>query len=351
MNKKTVGKPLKQRVIEWLKSQKAVYWTSLGDAKFDFLIVKPFPIAIELKKLPDMKTVERRARHILADRINFADNFQYVPLIFIVPELPKGLLTRKIPLFVDAIFSVNDLPSLSQLRKQRLDAKTQEIIKRGDPGDVVFTEPQQFATKWADALSLEEIFDGGDFPENSLAAKMHTAALEALQYERAHKSSSSSPPSELDSIIQSSHFHKRFDEMLHTELTNLVGGRLGYKRIYWVPEDKSKFWNIRVWKDENHRVLVLRWQMVDGKLNIPSLRELTAESWMLRAFGNVPKRNFVLLVGSKTTWKSKTGEIMDICDLEHVNYPESAGWQVLPWDFAEEVPQFVSYLRRWKENY
>jgi hypothetical protein len=98
------------------------------------------------------------------------------------------------------------------------------------------------------------------------------------------------------------------------------------------------------------RRMVIRTYSVGGNLAIVKGQELFAEARMLRAFSPVTEGGLLLLLSidavEQTSRRQSAGMPRQI-DPYLVNVLEEGGWKVLPWDFAEQRPAFMEYLREW----
>jgi hypothetical protein len=113
----------------------------------DFLVLQPLPFALELVSLKHTRSVPMpMKKRLLARRIAVAERFG--PSLPFIPVLDKERSSEPAPLlpFVDATFSIHDLPRLDQLKEVvQLNPDVQRILQRGDPGEVQLIDRNQVA--------------------------------------------------------------------------------------------------------------------------------------------------------------------------------------------------------------
>ena len=181
-------KELERQLSQWLEEQEAQLLPKgrLEDQReeflprgvsnkyrFDALVLGPVPAAFELF-FPDMMSRRRfhQYKHLLPKRISLAQRFgPYFPLIYVIPD-NEDISKDDIP-FVDAVFEFSKLPPLADLPNViKLDAVTQTILERGDPGDVEFTSEQEFEVRWSRSTPFYDLVKKQQMPANTLAQRI-----------------------------------------------------------------------------------------------------------------------------------------------------------------------------------
>jgi hypothetical protein len=374
------GRELDGQVRNWLGSQNPPVkfvddFTDRAVSKSDslsadFMVLTPFPMAIITMTFSGASAMRMKSKRFLAQRISLAERFgNFMPVIVIVPNEADIQVIR----FADMVLSVGKLPDFQSLGKAiKLNADVQTILRDGEPPPVSFSSEGDVDSAWNKALSLENLSsEKSTFPRNSLAGRLQEILVPlkestlAKSLSNENESISGSP---LSSIRQPIRGHKdlisspwwmrsrdwsdEFDRVLFEYIAEKCGGKVESKR-HRDPLLQSHILR-HVWKSRMGRDCVMRRQMMSGVSEAHKTRELVAEAWMSRAFLKPRVCAQVLLAGTiglepgkiKTIAGNRTLETKpDRLGIKYINALEAAGWVVAPWDFAEEEPRFITFLK------
>ena len=373
---------IKEQVRRWLESEGTDYLTdvdlspykrSTAQRPVDFVVTSPVPFAIEVEVPGDQQHrgsfLRHKARRLLRGRITLAERFgTFLPLVVVSP--PEVDFDGRLP-FVDAVFDVGNLPSVRDLPNLiSLDPSTQEILRKGQPARVEFTEHEEALSLWSKSLTREDLLREEAFPPDTIAERTRRCARaqEAnLQRERTAEAQSREqalpgmptvpqPHPEEEGRATRRERAKAFGALrqcLDTELEATVVGDLGGEFAHSrVPlpgvERSSGAVPVRAWQAPDGRRTVIRTYSVAGSLALVKGQELFAEARMLRASTPVPEGGLLLLLSIEATdhiFGGRGVRAQRPIDPYLVNVLEEGGWKVFPWDFAEPEPEFVKYLR------
>lgn len=374
MNRQKQIQELERQVQVWLDGQSdgVRYVRSTGrhlkdSLEVDFLVLQPFPFAIEMMVSSSRGAIQVRAKRFLNQRISLAERFsRFLPVI--VVTLESDFLDRFS--FADAVFSVMDLPSIEALRENlNLDDAVQRVLKEGDPGEVHFSTSEDVVGRGCGISSFSELVSPHvTFPEKTLAQRLQRtlvplkAEIEegdestSLKKMTPSKNGSMQSPSRsgrnsLLSFIRSRRVWPEFERVLYSFILERCGGEIKAKRFKKGGYQGQISRN--VWHASNGRRVVLRRFMTSpGNISL-RVQELIAEAWMTRAFTEGGIDAQVLLMGSTggdvrevKTLKGITmaREPSGPFEIQHINLLEGAGWTVCPWDFENEKPDFIKVL-------
>ena len=143
-----------------------------------------------------------------------------------------------------------------------------------------------------------------------------------------------------------------FENTIATFIEKSCGGEIQYKRFKdpLFPGMISR----HIWHGAGGRVAALRRLSSNPAFMAHKSKELISEAWMTRTILKQPELDQVLLLGSSglsshlannpalrigSDFREKPPRLRDI------NQLEAAGWKVFPWDFAEDQPAFIRFLK------
>ena len=351
---------MEQQIREWLDRQsdtvRYVSWSdkaageSLGT---DFLVLQPFPLAIEVVTVSSPQAMRMRAKRFLAQRLSLAERFgRFLPVILAVPE---GLEAGRGFRFADLVIEAGVLPSLEDIRQRlSLDPSVQRIIETGDPGEVKFSESERVDDDWGGAIDLVKLSDEhADFPASSLAEALKEVLVPIRrEVDAAHPPSEEDPNHGWSWFLRSRKWSEEFTRVLHAHVEQECGGKVITKRTR--VEELGGLIQRSIWEAPNGARVVLRRLSVGGTSLPHKVPELVAEAWMTRSFAEDPINGQVLLLGGGSermcSKKSIRGAIDRISvapppGIHYVNVLEGGGWNVQPWDFSRAEPSFIKHLK------
>jgi hypothetical protein len=335
----------------------------------DFMVLSPFPmVIITMILFPGAGAMRLKSKRFLAQRISLAERFgNFMPVIVIVPNEENIQFIQ----FADMVFSADKLPDFKSLGKAiKLNPVVQTILRNGEPMTASFSSESNVEVAWDKALSLEDLSSNQSaFPRNTLARRLQeilaplkevilAKALPNANEQRFHnlrtfpRQITRRGDSASLSWTHSKHLVDEFHRALFQYIAEKCGGKVELRRY----RDPLLGWLIEryIWKSETGVEVVIRRLAMSEVVESIKTRELVAEAWMTRAFGEPPVRAQVLLVGTTGTRDAVNQTISGIRQVErkpvrlgiqHVNALEAAGWLVAPWDFAEDEPKFIKFLK------
>jgi hypothetical protein len=358
-----------ERVRQWLDCNVARYLSQRDDLNLplDFVVYSPVSFGLELRHLSSTHRPARRAKRDFAARIDLVDHFgPELPLV--VVAVGDGANFETLRLLADAVYQLDALPPIEELRSLRIDSEIRDFLRRGAPRGVMITELELLERTWSNSLALNELVDRQDFPPTSLAYRLHEAVHELLRHlregeaapkarrsltSRARPSSQNSfaePPSPVDVLLQEHEFY--FEKLVTQRAVELIGGRVDNHRINLSSLRGNQLSaRLPIWRLANGCQIALRRFAANDFVIDHKVRELIAEAWLLRAADALVDPQLYLLLTdtrrAETQQESAKARSSSISRglLQSINRFESAGWQVFPWDFAEDEPVFIQAAR------
>jgi hypothetical protein len=374
MTKRFTGLDLDERVRNWLSSQSpSVHFSEdiaeKGIAKnnsyaADFIVFKPFPLAIVTSAPVGHSAHRMLSKRILAQRIALAERFgNAMPVIVVIPNDGDVASVS----YADMVLSMEQLPDFNDLLATiKLNQDVQSILKEGEPGEIEFTDLSELKDTWRHTLSLDDLSsDARTFPDDSLAMRLQSA-LSPLKIEAASNRAQESQPSHRSSGLRpnqqrlqdrpwwyhSRHWSDEFDSVIFQYITEKCGGKIETKR----QRNPSQGGIIQrhVWKTDRGMEFVLRRHVVNPSFESHKTNELVAEAWMTRAYITPKVCGQLLLTGHYGQDHMHEGTQPHIKDkdeqpflpnIHKISALQAAGWHIFPWDFAEQEPKFIKFLK------
>ncbi len=377
-SRRTLSAQTTERVRRWLEDEGADFLSDVDLSPYkrgipyrqvDFVVIKPVPFAIEVEVLGPHQQhrgslLRHMARRWLRERITLAERYgRFLPLIVVSPLEEK--FDGTLP-FVDAVFDVDNLPSVRDLTNLvSLDPYTQEILRKGQPTGVEFSEPEEILSLWSKSLTREDLLRAEAFPPDTIAEHSRWCAREriagAQSREQALPGMSVAPQPDPEEE-ERRHRHERarafsglrrcVDAALEATVVGDLGGEFVRTHVPLPGVDRvSSAVPVRAWHAPDGRRTVIRTYSVTGNLAPVRGQELFAEARILRAFTSVPEGGLLLLLSVEATEhtfrqsRQFSYRAPRPIDPYLVNVLEEGGWKVFPWDFAELKPEFLKYLR------
>jgi hypothetical protein len=353
---------VESQVEDWLKASGASYVRELkpiglGGEVVDFLVTKPFPLAIEVT-WADPKSWRLKTRRILNQRINIARQYgRYTPVVAVVSRayLADGQalsMWRELPFF-DAVIDADSLPNLQELRQNLvLNPLTQKVLEQGKPKSDYITSIEKIPETWAESLSLEDFVRPEPYPVGTIAEGLRLRLFEFCQEENIEV-----VQAKQNTIIGERGIERkvslenrfRLDSVFGNELSRQILQKAGgyFDNPDWTlsltSEDPKYAFRLKslIWNSPKGRRVVIRYFTVSHPHFRHKAREFLADAWILRSLIDDPVDQVILLLG--------TGD-RESPDPHTVNVLEADGITVFPWDFAKPEPLFVQYLRSKQDN-
>jgi hypothetical protein len=350
---------LERKVREWLQSQPGtvefIEEYSHGASRLDFLVLKPFPLAIELMVLTSRNAAILKAKRFLSDRIAMAERFgTSLPYIVIVSE---DSVVDTIP-YADGFFFVNELGPIEKLRANvNPNKEVLRILTEGDPGEVEFSSLERLESDWSDIVSLEDISSPKrGFSTGSLAHRLQEVCVPMREkYEQGidasgsnnllSQSRSTRQPSNrrIGSLPWFAHpdFSRAWEHVLYAFIKEKCGGVVASVRVQ--SAESGGLIKRGVWTSPEGKTVLLR-RLFWGPMTFGcKTRELIADAWVARATSKTRIKHQLLLVGTPET-HAGANEIK-YSFIKEFNQLEAAGWSIMPWDFNKAEPAFIKYLK------
>lgn len=244
-----------------------------------------------------------------------------------------------------------------------LDTTTQEILQKGEPTKVEFTDHEATLALWAKSLTIEELIGAQYFPPNTVAENLRQFVHEQLEADAplqelpipgvSTESLSSRDREQTDKhkqLRRSRIPHQALDKGLEKSVVGILGGRFVKYRLPLPRVDNPReALRVQSWQAPDGRRMVIRKLQVGGGHGFRKSRELFAEARMLRALDPSVHGLLLLLSVEASAHPSRVRHQQrpQPIDPYLVNVLEEGGWKVFPWDFAEREPAFIGYLRAW----
>ena len=357
LDRRQIRQSVESQVEDWLKASGASYLRELkpiglGGEVVDFLVTKPFPLAIEVT-WADPKLWRLKTRTILNQRINIARQYgRYTPVVAVVSRAyladGQALSTwRELPFF-DAVIDADSLPDLQELRQNLvLNPLTQKILEQGKPKSNHITSLEKIPEAWAESQSLEDFVRPESYPTETVAEGLRLKLLEFCQEKNVEVVEVKQKTIIGERVIErevSLQNRFRLDSIFGNELSKQIIQKVGgyFDNPDWTlslrSEDPRYAFRLKslIWNSPEGRRVVIRYFTVSHPYFRYKAREFLADAWILRSLIDNPVDQVVLLLS--------TGD-RESPDPHTVNVLEADGITVLPWDFAKTEPLFVQYLR------
>ncbi len=353
--KTEVRKELKLRVREWLigsgvkfiEDKKPI---ALGSSPVDFLIIEPFLMVIEVKWFSQFFW-QFKQKDILAQRINLASHYgRYMPVVAVtsqegepIGEVPQLDVERNF-LFFDNVIDGENLPNFHQFRGSiKLNKLVQDILKRGESIDFHITDSQEIETIWENSLNLSSFLRDEPFPSGNIAEQLRKLSQDCLSIERERKLGHN-PDIKIDDVQTlrlSPKFKQGFKEVIKNEIRKFGRELEEYKISEHWSQHKLPLPKPIIWRSPYGRVVAIQVLFAfDFQYKNNRARQLIADAWMIRALSENKVDDLVMLLEKNEDNKSAT---------YFINVLESAGWTVLPWDFAKKRPLFMEFILEERE--
>jgi hypothetical protein len=350
-----IRKELKIRVREWLidsgvkfiEDKKPI---ALGSSPVDFLIIEPFLMVIEVKWFSQFLW-QFKEKDILAQRINLASQYgRYMPVIAVTSR--EGENTEEIPqldighnfLFFDHVIDGENLPNFQQFRESiKLNALVQDILKRGEPIDFHITDSQEVETMWGDSLNLSSFLQDETFSNEGIAKQLRKLSQDCLSIDRERKLGNNLDikSNNAQTLRLLPKFKQGFKEVIKNEIMKFGGELEEYKVSEHWSRYKLPLPKPIIWRSPYGRVVAVQVLFAfNFQYKNNRARQLIADAWMIRALLENKVDDLVMLLEKSEDNKSAT---------YFINVLESAGWTVLPWDFAKKRPLFMEFILEERE--
>ena len=358
LSRRQIQQSVESQVEDWLKVSDASYVRELqpiglGGEVIDFLVTKPFPLAIEIT-WADPKSWRLKTKRILAQRINIARQYgRYTPVVAVVSGAYSSANStdistwRELPFF-DAVIDADCLPNLQELRQNlTLNPLTQKILEQGKPKSYHITSPEKIPQAWAESQSLEDFVRPGPYSEGTVAEGLRRKLFEFCREEDIEILETKQKTLIGERITDrkvSNRDRFRLDSVFGEELSRQIIQKVdGYfDNSDWAlsltSNDPKYAFRLRslVWNSSENRRVAIRYFTVSHPHFGDKAREFLADAWILRSLIDDPVDEVVLLLSSGDR---------ESPDPHTVNVLEANGITILPWDFAKAEPLFVQYLR------
>jgi len=362
--KTEIQKEIKARVSKWLRDSEVIFLEdkeaiSLGSEPVDFLVVKPFPMVIQIKGFsPFMRQFQ--AKDILAQRINLANQYgRYMPVIAITSREDKQIAVEDRFRFFDAVIDSEELPNFYELRNSiKLNELVQGILEKGEPKDFHITDSQEIEAMWDSSLNLSDFFKDDSSNIGSLVRQLRLLSSEyeakyeqqniddlPSEYEAKYKQQNINHLTDEAKALRlrlSRSFKNDFKEILKKEITKFDGGFEEPKiSEQWLREYKLPSPQPLIWRSIYGRCIAF--QIIfsfDSQYKNNRSRQLISDAWMIRSLLENKVDDLVILLEKSEENKSLT---------YFINVLESAGWTVLPWDFTKKLPLFMEFILEERE--
>jgi hypothetical protein len=356
------GIELERKVRDWLQQQSPPLHfveAEKGDDP-DFRILRPVPMAVLAMAVPSLGGARMKAKRLLAHRIELAERFgAHMPVVVVISGDANPEWIR----FADKVLIVNDLPAYADMAaKVQLNPEVQRILSDGDPGDVTFSTEADIQEQWKDSLWLSDLGDNQRlYPEGSLAWRLSEAMrpFKNAAHEPDHKQWGVSSPKHagLRSGIEKFedgrpdvpwYLSPRCSEAIDREIFKFIeqrcGGHVDSKRSHERLLEGQVIRN--VWNSKKGIRVVIRRQSVSVGTSSQKAKELLAEAWMTRALLK-PRvdRQVLLFTMAQELSSPAMASKAKLPRLFELNKLEAAGWLVAPWDFAQDEPHFIQFLK------
>jgi len=366
----------KEDVGKWLVDNGAIFVTDhaiasneLSAPKLDFLVLQPFPFAIEIV---DMKGTPFQFsgpyKRFLIQRVALAQEFgPYLPFVVVLVGVPNSRVmhANRLPTverynlpFVDAVLQIDQLPELFSLKfALKLDSMTQHVLSSGYPKSVELSNLEQFEQRWRNALSLSDLVERNDLPPETLAQHLHEWMVGIEP--RPSRRQPESMVNQVSNVLRWPYFYHEMMKHLTKFVRDHLGGMVRNFRIPLREGDRSSQLPATLWVSNNSKQIAIRHLIVGSSTTTNSRAlDLLAEAWILRSIKEIPSEHLVLVLTNRdpsgdnvqmNPGNKPLQRIEPFLDIPTINSFEVAGWRVFPWDFAQTRPLFLDYLARLAE--
>lgn len=374
MARELEGKELDDTVRQWLQSQSPEVQfvddrSQSGEyLRADFLVLQPFPMAILTMVSRDHQNARAKAKRLLGQRIALAERFgAHLPVVVVVPKRKAAAV---LPL-ADAILGADELPGIQEVKLRiQPSPEVEEVLREGEPGEVMFSTQEVASVRWSDAWTLEDLVaEKVQVQVDSLANRLHQAMMHAKKdsitpetrsapqrQARASRNSTRdlapwTNPTSSEWWVSSIRWSDAFDQVLSSFITEACGGRVETMR--YREQLFQGTLTRHVWTTPHGGSVIIRRLTVSSAMLSHKVDELIAEAWMTRAFVKPRLLGQVLLLGetgreaefSATSQSLRVHHRKTSPGIRHINALEAAGWRVAPWDFGKCEPHFVEILK------
>ena len=348
---------IEAKITTWLNSLGAIYVTNAessvpGSPNIDFLVLKPYPFAIESIVQSRGRVHALFARRLLMQRISIAQQYgRLMPVVGILSARPADIEEKRSTEILDQIFDVmlniDDLPGIKTLEEIfQLNQVMQIILEKGEPKNTRITDADEISDLWKEAVSITDLLQNSPFREDSIAESMRVHARQALERRQQIKSNMFmgntryGDVSDTHLLLTSSFLQTGFQEVIKEEVLRKLGGR------FETPELNQEFRHFKlgrslsrnafIWVSPSQDKIALK-RYVFGNLRhfTHKIREINADAWLIRSVLSQRIERLVILLGTVDAQAPNPYQ---------VNLLEFSGWKVAPWDFLKEEPTFVRYF-------
>ena len=344
-------KEIQEATRIWLETSGAIFEVNQSinkigfhPLKVDFLVINPYPFIIRIFS----KSSNKSAKFQLANRLLISETFSpYLPIILVGPDSEVFRSSPAIH-FADAIFSVEQLPSLNDLpRVVTLNSAIQEILINGAPKIVETKTETEIRNLWSSSLVMRDFSSQIEFNSKTLAQKIADFIVNQVKIDgNLHETGTE--------VLDGKNL--QLSNLIYQYTASTLGGHVEQLEIT-VNINREQNINTRfhgqIWKTPSGKQVYIKLLNLGENLqNQIEVIELLCDAWLLRSNQQVTEGGLILLLHPfiKKVMTIAGNKTIHSVDPESVNSFSTAGWEVFPWDFDRTDPAFIKYLRSWSNQ-
>ncbi len=305
----------------------------------DFLVTKPFPLAIEVKG--SVTALPLSAKRLLSTRILLAESFgPDLPFVVVAADGVGRPTSRTQLPFVDRVLFASRLPILADLANVQVRRDFRTIFSLGDPGPVQFSSATQVTSDWSRPCTLEDFLGRVRVADRVLGAELRRSLVSQLSPDASE--SRDSTRADFAGLTHGTYF--ALVGKLQGEFSRHLEEKAGL-RVIGKTHPGTGLGQLTELRSAAGSILAVDLLFTSPGSLSSKVRELVARAWLLRAMKSpspvVPVLVLALLGGTSGEDGVPNSPAPSLANL---NALESAGWRVLPFDLGHPQSQLLARL-------
>jgi hypothetical protein len=349
MSNERQGHVLEKQVAAWLTGIGATFVSEalIGknsknrtnkQLRADFLLVRPFPMVIEVLANASPHSHRMKTKRMMHFRLLVEQELgAHVPFVVLIDQPSATPLA-----FVDAIFSVSNLPTMDQLSQVRVNPEFLRFFSEGSVAPTLLTSLVEFKQAWQSALTLEALWSPTDLRQSIVGPKPHQSNSMAWQISQSAQVLAANEVTKVLRRPEMALVSRARMKHLRSVVENTIESTIGGKRtsITVAPAFLADHrFTFEAWRTSSIGTVVVAAHVWSGVANSHKISEWSVDGRLLLASGQVRRDGLIFIL------IPREGIGLDDYYLSAVNELEAAGWRVFPSDFGQTTPAFAKYLR------